>query len=165
MGGKALGGKRVTNDEAYSIFEGLIVEHELGEKSQDIMLCGSARRKEIMCGDIDIVYIDDENNNFKAWLVSMFGYQKNGKPKNKGLVNGVQVEFYESTKEAWGSQTLMWTGSAYHNIKMRRVAKKLGYSMSQYGVKDSTGKYLTLGMTAAEIFGLLGMKYLPPKSR
>lgn len=165
MGGKALNGKRLKNDEAYTLYEKIVNNNKLEEKSMNILLCGSARRGKESCGDLDIVFVDDENHSLKNWLSETFGFKKNGKVQTVGLFEGVQIEFYESTKECWGSQTLMWTGSASNNIRLRRAAKKQGLKMSQYGIKDNSGINLTANMNEEEIFSFLGLKYLSPNER
>ena len=129
------------------------------------MLCGSARRGKKTCGDLDIVFIDSENNAIKTWLSDNFGTKKNGKPQTTILYDGVQVEFYEATSDNWGSQILMWTGSAFNNVRMRRKCKKRGWTMSQYGIKNKEGKNLTLGMSEEEIYKFLGIEYACPDRR
>lgn len=165
MGGKALNGKKLNNSEAYDLYNRIVYENNLEEKSSSILLCGSARRGKESCGDLDIVFIDNENNSIKGWLSENFGFKKNGKPQTVGLIDGVQIEFYESTKECWGSQVLMWTGSASNNIRLRRSAKRLGLKMSQYGIKDKNGVNLTANMGEEEIFKFLGHEYLSPEKR
>jgi len=165
MGGKALNGKTITNTEALSLFEKILLENDLTSKTQKILLCGSARRGKSTCGDLDIVFIDSEDNSTKAWLSDIFGFKKNGKPQTVGLIDGVQIEFYEAKEEDWGSQTLMWTGSASNNIRLRRICKKNGWKMSQYGIKDESGKNLTSGMSEQEIYSFLGMDFSEPEER
>lgn len=164
MGGKALGGKTITNSEAYTLFKKIILENNLDSKVEKILLCGSARRGKKTSGDLDIVFID-RDNAVKEWLRENFGTKKNGKPQTTVLIDEVQVEFYEANQETWGSTILMWTGSAYNNIKMRRECKKKGLTMSQYGIKDSDKNNLTAFMSEKEIFEFLGMKYLEPSER
>jgi len=165
MGGKALDGKTITNEEAHQLFEKFFMENDLGCKAEKILLCGSARRGKKTCGDLDIVFIDSENNSVKNWLVENFGTKKNGKPQTTVLIEGVQVEFYEATHETWGSNVLMWTGSAYNNVRMRRKAKKLGYKMSQYGIINKDNKNLTAGMSEEQIYEFLGFEYVSPLER
>lgn len=164
MGGKALAGKTITNDEAFQLFEKIVLENSLGSKVHKILLCGSARRGKKTSGDLDIVFIDKDNAT-KNWLAENFGFKKNGKPKTTVLIDEVQVEFYEASHETWGSNVLMWTGSAYNNVKMRKKAKKLGCSLSQYGVKNKDGENLTSGFTEKEIYEFLGYDYVSPLKR
>ena len=44
MGGKALGGRKITNKEAFELAEKIILENNLSSRVNKILLCGSARR-------------------------------------------------------------------------------------------------------------------------
>lgn len=163
MGGKALGGRKITIEEAFKLAEQIILEHNLGCKVSKINLCGSARRGKKHCGDLDFVFID-RNGATKQWLSETFGYKKNGKPQTTGLVDGVQVEFYEATPETWGSSVLMWTGSAWSNIRLRKKAVKRGWKLSQHGLFEGDVN-LAANKTEEEIFELLEATYVEPTKR
>jgi len=165
MGGKALGGTRITREEAYDLYNKIIATNKLETKHNRIQLCGSARRGKKQCGDLDIVFQDNEAGDFKAWLLESFGTKKNGKHQNVALFGGVQVEFYEATQESWGTCTLMWTGSKWNNIKLRKAAKARDLKLSQHGLFDQDGNNLTANKTEAEVFDLLGFDYLEPQKR
>ena len=165
MGGKALSGKRITNEEVHKLFESIVNVNELESKSQKILLCGSARRGKKTSGDLDIVFIDNANEDFKAWLLDSFGTKKNGSHQNTALFGGVQVEFYEATQESWGSSTLMWTGSKWNNIKLRKAAKARDLKLSQHGLFDQKGNNLAVGFTEKEIYEFLGYDYISPLKR
>lgn len=167
MGGKALNGNKITLEEANNLFAKIVSENDLASKTEKITLCGSARRGKKQCGDLDIVFIDggEEENLLKEWLVDNYGVKKNGKPQTTILYDGVQVEFYEATQDSWGTCTLMWTGSAWNNIKLRKRAKSKGLKLSQHGLFDSDGNNLAAGKTEQEVFELLDCLYLEPCKR
>ena len=165
MGGKALNGNKVTREEAYDLYNHIINTHKLSRKHNRIQLCGSARRGKKHCGDLDIVFQDNENGDFKAWLLETFGTKKNGKPQTTVLYNGVQVEFYEATQESWGTCTLMWTGSKWNNIKLRKAAKARDLKLSQHGLFDKDGNNLAAGKSEEQVFALLGFDYVEPQNR
>ena len=165
MGGKALNGNKITRDEAYDLYNHIINTHKLHRKHNRIQLCGSARRSKKKCGDLDIVFQDNENGDFKAWLLESFGTKKNGKPQTTVLYNGVQVEFYEATQESWGTCTLMWTGSKWNNIKLRKAAKARDLKLSQHGLFDQDGNNLAADKTEEQVFELLGFDYVEPQKR
>ena len=165
MGGKALNGNKITRDEAYDLYNHIINKHGLENKHNRIQLCGSARRGKKQCGDLDIVFQDNENGDFKAWLLETFGTKKNGKPQTTVLYNGVQVEFYEATQESWGTCTLMWTGSKWNNIKLRKAAKARDLKLSQHGLFDQDGNNLAAGKSEEQVFELLGFDYVEPQKR
>ena len=165
MGGKALNGNKITRDEAYDLYNHIINIHKLHRKHNRIQLCGSAWRGKKQCGDLDIVFQDNENGDFKAWLLESFGTKKNGKPQTTVLYNGVQVEFYEATQESWGTCTLMWTGSKWNNIKLRKAAKARDLKLSQHGLFDQDGNNLAADKTEEQVFELLGFDYVEPQKR
>ena len=165
MGGKALNGNKITRDEAYDLYNHIINTHKLHRKHNRIQLCGSARRGKKQCGDLDIVFQDNENGDFKAWLLETFGTKKNGKPQTTVLYNGVQVEFYEATQDSWGTCTLMWTGSKWNNIKLRKAAKARDLKLSQHGLFDKDGNNLAAGKSEEQVFELLGFDYVEPQKR
>ena len=165
MGGKALNGNKITREEAYDLYNHIINTHKLHRKHNRIQLCGSARRGKKQCGDLDIVFQDNENGDFKAWLLETFGTKKNGKPQTTVLYNGVQVEFYEATQDSWGTCTLMWTGSKWSNIKLRKAAKARDLKLSQHGLFDKDGNNLAAGKSEEQVFELLGFDYVEPQKR
>ena len=165
MGGKALNGNKITRDEAYDLYNHIINTHKLHRKHNRIQLCGSARRGKKQCGDLDIVFQDNETGDFKAWLLETFGTKKNGKPQTTVLYNGVQVEFYEATQDSWGTCTLMWTGSKWNNIKLRKAAKARDLKLSQHGLFDQDGNNLAAGKSEEQVFELLGFDYVEPQKR
>ena len=165
MGGKALNGNKITRDEAYDLYNHIINTHKLHRKHNRIQLCGSARRGKKQCGDLDIVFQDNEAGDFKAWLLETFGTKKNGKPQTTVLYNGVQVEFYEATQDSWGTCTLMWTGSKWNNIKLRKAAKARDLKLSQHGLFDQDGNNLAAGKSEEQVFELLGFDYVEPQKR
>ena len=167
MGGKALNGNKITLDEANNLFAKIVSENDLSSKVEKIVLCGSARRGKKQCGDLDIVFIDggEEESLLKEWLVDNYGVKKNGKPQTTILYNGVQVEFYEATQDSWGTCTLMWTGSKWNNIKLRKAAKARDLKLSQHGLFDQDGNNLAAGKTEEEVFELLGFDYVEPQKR
>ena len=81
MGGKALNGNKITREQAYDLYNHIINTHKLHRKHNRIQLCGSARRGKKKCGDLDIVFQDNETGDFKAWLLETFGTKKNGSHK------------------------------------------------------------------------------------
>ncbi len=167
MGGKALNGNKITLEEANNLFAKILSENDLSSKAEKITLCGSARRGKKQCGDLDIVFIDggEEESLLKEWLIDNYGVKKNGKPQTTILYDGVQVEFYEATQDSWGTSTLMWTGSKWNNIKLRKAAKARGLKLSQHGLFDTDNNNLAAGKSEEEVFGLLGFNYIEPCKR
>ena len=162
MGGKALGGRRISRAEAQIIFEKIMGKSPACLSS---VLCGSYRRGKPDCGDLDIVVVPENVVEFNSFLTSQFGTRKNGKPANSGLIDGAQVEFYVATKSNLGTFLQMWTGSASHNKSLRYRAKAMGMSMSQYGFKSMKTGQLTEIDSEQKVYSMLNMSYVKPADR
>ena len=164
MGGKKYNGRRVTREEAEALYSE--ITDLIAAPGICLALAGSYRRGKADSGDLDIVIIpgDDGSDPFDKFCVKHFGRLKNGKVARAGLYKGVQVEFYVATEENWGSQLLMWTGSAHHNIKLRRRAKAVGYSLSQCGFKDLSGVMHPMPNELA-LFDFLHLDFVAPDDR
>ena len=136
---------------------------------ESVILCGSARRLKPTCGDLDIVVVPAQDSELadrlNEFFVRMFGYQKSGKPAKTGLFRGVQTEFYVATTNNYGTFKQMWTGSAYHNVSLRRKATKMGYSLSQYGLKcKSTGNVVEF-KSEEDLYEALSTPFKKPEDR
>lgn len=170
MGGKALGGKRIDREDAEEMFNRISNDILLGESPMagHLTLCGSYRRGKESCGDMDIVVCPDNESalkQFDRWAIHHLGYQKSGKPARKALIDGVQVEFYVAAPDNYGTFKQMWTGSMKHNIKLRRLSKSKGFSMSQYGFRNrETGELVTCA-TEEEVYAFLDIDFVDPKDR
>jgi len=60
---------------------------------------------------------------------------------------------------------MYFTGSKEYNIRLREIARKKGFKLSEYGLFDrKTGKFVA-GRTEKEIYKKLGLKYVEPEKR
>ena len=166
MGGKAHGGERISRETALSLYSEIVDQMPTVER---VILCGSARRLKPTCGDLDIVVVPAGDPQLKTSLddffVHMFGYQKSGKPAKNGLFRGVQTEFYVASTSNYGSFVQMWTGSAYHNVSLRRKAAKMGYSLSQYGLKCKSSGEIVEFKSEEELYSALNTPFKKPEDR
>ena len=164
MGGKKHGGRRVTRAEAEALFDE--ITELIAAPGICLALAGSYRRGKADSGDLDIVIIpgDDGSDPFDKFCVKYFGHLKNGKVARTGLYKEVQVEFYVATSEDWGTQLQMWTGSMMHNVQLRRAARNMGYSLSQYGFRDEAG-LIHKCQTEADVYKFLNMEFVAPENR
>lgn len=86
-----------------------------------------------------------------------------GKKKFMGVVNhydkenGVHrhLDIIETTPAEWPFARLYFTGSGGFNVKMRKHAMDLGYTMNEYSIKRIVGKSAK-ALTAAEITEVIG---------
>ena len=66
--------------------------------------------------------------------------------------------------ESYPAALLYFTGSSTLNKKMREIAKKKGYKLSEYGLFDKDGKPIKVE-SERDIFHKLNMEFLPAQLR
>ena len=78
---------------------------------------------------------------------------------------GIQVDLRVVAPEVWGAALLYFTGSKAHNIQLRRIAQHLGLKLSEYGLECIDDGLTLAARTEEEVYGALGMAYIPPTLR
>ena len=136
----------------------------------DYTFCGSYRRNKEIIGDIDIVICNDNNINlfdhfktFLPYLTKLIG----GKVKASYLYNNdVQVDIRICNSSNYIFHILRATGSADENKRLSFIAKRKGYTLSEYGLRDIyTNSYVQSLTTEKDIYEFLDIKYKYPSER
>ena len=77
-----------------------------------------------------------------------------------------RIDFLLTTSEEYPFALLYFTGNDKFNVALRNKAIEMGYSLSEYGLKEiSTGKYVEGLKTEKDILSFLGMNYIEPEMR
>ncbi len=132
-----------------------------------IEICGSFRRGCEMVGDLDFVVIPENVADLKRSLDPVIHETlADGNKKLRFLMkNGMQVDFMFVDPKFFGSAVLHSTGSARFNITCRARAKRKGYSLSEYGLKDRDSGSMLL-TDEKEILFAIGMEgHMNPRRR
>jgi len=128
---------------------------------------GSVRRKEETIGDIDILVVADNPKPVVKTFTSLSIVKKvlaNGLTKSVIITkDNLQVDIRIIPNSSFGSALQYFTGNKSHNIHLRRIAKKKGLKLSEYGIFK--GKRQVAGKTEEEVYKKLGMKYIEPELR
>lgn len=156
---------------------------------QQIDLLGSLRRRVSTIGDIDIsvmAEIDDSKKIVDHFLKYPGKRSIEGAGDRKASIlaaGNVRMDLRVQEKESYGSMLQYFTGSKAHNIRLREYALKMGYSLSEYGLKAARGKKLEAkgeGVTKSKhpdgeeiltfeteqsLYEFLGLQYIPPEMR
>lgn len=153
--------KRVPSSQVLEIARQ--IHHYLKPSVDRIEIAGSIRRGEPP-KDVDILVIGDRDLIYELM-------EDIGEPIRVGdkilsyLVDGVQVDIYFTTPKSWGAALFFLTGPAGYGIGYRRIAKRKGLLLNQYGLFDrKTGKYIA-GRTEKSIYEALGKSYKRPELR
>ena len=156
-----------------------------------VEICGSYRREKTSSNDIDVLiskvgttnFIKKENhlerivrklktplkNNMNQPLLVDSMTDKKIKTKYMGFsklydnyIRRIDIRFIPY--DSYYSALLYFTGSGDLNRKMRQIAKKKGYKLSEYGLYDSNDNIIPVS-SERDIFKKLDMEYLPPRLR
>lgn len=132
-------------------------------------VCGSLRRKAPTIRDIDLLGVSKK----PSYMIEYFCKQKEvkkiiAKGGTKASVlwfNNIEVDLRVVSLKSYGAALLYFTGGKDYNIRMRQVAIRKGFKLSEYGLFDrKTGK-LVAGANEKKIFKKLGLKYIGPEKR
>lgn len=156
---------------AFSLAQEVLLYLKKNDKIVRADALGSLRRMAATIGDVDIAVEASENDSDS--IVDYFTkYPRKQSVDNKGqkkasiiVTSNIRVDLRIQRKKSYGSMLQYFTGSKAHNIKLREYALKMGYSLSEYGIKDLTKEKLSEFRSEEEFYRFLKLQYIPPELR
>ena len=134
---------------------------------QDIEVAGSLRRRRESVGDLDVLATSPEPERVLrtfTQLPSVAEVKLAGGTKATVLYGpGMQVDLRVVEPKSFGAALQYFTGSKDHNIHLRTIARDQGYKINEYGV--FRGETWVSGRTEEEVYGTLGLDWMPPEIR
>jgi len=134
---------------------------------QQAVVAGSLRRMKETIGDIDILVTAKHSEKVMDFFVHMVPHEKVwGKGKTKTSLRskeGFDVDVRVVEEKMFGAALQYFTGSKEHNIKVRALAAKKGFKLSEYGLFK--GKKLIASATEKAVYQALGMQVPEPELR
>jgi len=128
---------------------------------------GSLRRKLPTVGDIDMAICSQKPGEAMTYALEYpeiaHVITRGDKVSHVKLRSGYEADIKNSLPNQWGSLLQHYTGSKFHNIKLRTKALGKGLSLSEYGIRK--GKRLIDFSTEEDFYKFLGMTYIPPELR
>jgi len=163
--------KRTAKDnfEKTSLSDSLIVANQLIESLNPLCLkthiSGSIRRQKPEIGDIDVVVIPINLEDFILKIKEIIDFDYGGTKKIFGLFKERPINIFLSDENSFGACLYQTTGPAMYNIRQRAKVKKIGYKLNEYGLFNSeTGEKLA-GNTEESIFEFLEWSFREPNFR
>lgn len=132
-----------------------------------VMYAGSLRRMKETIGDVDILVTSKNAKSVMDTITSKkVADVVLAKGESKSSIvrpDGVQVDVRVVPQKSYGAALQYFTGSKEHNVKLRQIAIKKGFKLSEYGLfkKDK----FVCGKTEEEIYKKLGFEWMPPEVR
>ena len=144
-----------------------------GKKVDSVTPAGSLRRGKETVGDLDLLLtLSAERHSQKdidAIADHILNYpaidQVLARGENKVsflLQSGMQVDVRLLEKESFGAALLYFTGSKEHNVALRGLANKMGYTLNEYALSTLKDERRVASKTEEEIYAKLKLDYIPP---
>lgn len=137
--------------------------------AHNVTCAGSVRRMKETVKDVDIIATAAD----PVALIGAFGHLPmvaeiiaSGPTKCSVRTHaGLQIDLRVVPDKLYGNLLQHFTGSKEHNVALRELAISLGLKVSEYGVEETTSGKVSECATEEEVYGLLGLDYIPPELR
>ncbi|MCZ2113991.1 MAG: DNA polymerase/3'-5' exonuclease PolX [Anaerolineae bacterium] len=130
---------------------------------------GSLRRMKDTIGDIDLLVAAESAEQVMDRFVQLDLVEtvdSRGPTRARvTLLTGLGVDLRVLPIERWGTLMAYFTGNKDHNVKLREMALKMGYSLSEYSFTPLDGGAEILCASEEEVYSRLGLAYIPPTLR
>ncbi len=149
---------------------GEIISHMSGSEAvKEVEAAGSARRRKETVGDLDILVASVEPEKAVERFVTMPPVTRvlsQGPTKSTVVLEkNLQVDLRVIPPEDYGAALQYFTGSKDHNVKLRTIAVKDGYKLSEYGLFERDTDKVVASRTEEDIYRALGMDWIEPELR
>ncbi len=169
-------GGRIPIGTARPIADAIVRRLQALEGVEDIVAAGSLRRGRNTIGDLDILVASESPLPIMDAFVKMPEVVRIlGQGDTKSSVEldiGLQVDLRVIPHARWGAALQYFTGSKDHNIKMRELALKKGYTLNEYAFSpvDQAGNIIedapkVTFASEEEIYQFVGLPCIPPELR
>jgi DNA polymerase (family 10) len=81
------------------------------------------------------------------------------------LAEGLAADLRVLPQKSFGAALQYFTGSVEHNVRLRQLALKKGFTLSEYGLFTVKGKKYVCGRSEEEIYRKIGVPFVPPEIR
>ncbi len=135
---------------------------------------GSLRRWRETIGDVDILAISPQPQTvIEAFqkLPQVADTAGSGETKSSViLTTGLRVDLRVVEPKHWGAALQYFTGSKEHNVQVRELAQRQGWSLNEYGLTATGSGEAAEGEQRffdeeEELYEFLGMAWTPPELR
>lgn len=139
-----------------------------------IELAGSLRRWRETIGDVDILAVSEQPvavmEAFRTLPQAVDILGAGDRKSSIALPNGMQVDLRVVESRHWGPALAYFTGSQAHNVAVRELAQKQGWSLNEYSLTsdghpdfpDGTDRFFE---TEEELYAFLGLAWVAPELR
>lgn len=141
-------------------------------------IAGSLRRRREVIGDIDII-VSARRKDAPLFMEALKSHPDvteviaAGETKTSvRLRSGIACDLRVVDDEEYPFALMYFTGSKEHNVAMRTLAKRFGWSLNEYGFSElgsdgtrGKAKRIVKCRTEEHIYNAVGLQYIPPELR
>jgi DNA polymerase (family 10) len=160
---------RVRLSDAREVGERIVRALRATGLAERVELAGSARRWKETVGDLDVVASSRKPGPLSDAFAALPGVVEvvaHGETKTTvRLEGGLSVDLRVVPPEEFASLLHHMTGSKEHNVRLRGLARDLGFTLSEWGLErlDGTGKVRLA--SEDDVYRALGLEPVPPELR
>jgi DNA polymerase (family 10) len=134
---------------------------------------GSLRRGCETVGDLDLLCVADDGERIIRQFTELPGVTRvlaAGETKGSVLVawradREIQVDIRVIPAESFGAAWQYFTGSKQHNVRLRELAAKRGWTLNEYSLSDARSGRVIASVNEEDIYAALGLPWIPPELR
>ncbi len=134
---------------------------------------GSLRRGAETVGDLDLLCVAKDPPAVVQQFTRLEGVSRvlaAGDTKGSVLLpcgseREIQVDLRVVPEESFGAAWQYFTGSKQHNIRLRELAGKRGWTLNEYALSEIDGGKVIASRAEEEIYKALGVPIVPPELR
>lgn len=145
------------------------LSHHLGASNDLVALCvaGSFRRRRDTVGDLDVLVASHAAAGVNRRLLDypeVSHVLAQGPTRTSVLLrSGMQIDLRVVQPDSFGAAMVYFTGSKAHNLALRRIARRRGLKINEYGVYRGTRRIA--GATEASVYATLDLPCIAPELR
>jgi DNA polymerase (family 10) len=144
----------------------VLSEHEA---ANEVSEAGSVRRRTETVRDLDIIATAKDPAALTEYFTKLtWVAEVEAKGKTKATVvshDGLRFDLRVVPPDSYGNLLQHFTGSKRHNVALREDAVRRGFSVSEYGVKDTESGEVFTAANEQELYERLGYEWIPPELR
>ncbi|MCS7247931.1 MAG: DNA polymerase/3'-5' exonuclease PolX [Anaerolineales bacterium] len=160
--------ERIPIGRAYPFAQRLIARLQAIPGVQRVEMAGSLRRGRSTVGDIDLLAAAaDSSSVMEAFLSDPEVVRVTASGETKSSVeysHGLRAQLWVHPPERFGTAWQYATGSKEHNVRLRELALKQGWSLSEHALSRKDGSEV-LCSQEEEVYAALGLPWIPPELR
>jgi DNA polymerase (family 10) len=161
--------RRFVLDKALAVADPLLAALRAHPAAEEVELAGSARRMTDSVKDLDLIATASDPMALARAATELDLVESSATPAAAGVRlrthTGMRVDLRIVEPDQFGNLLQHLTGSKEHNMALRDFAVRRGLHVSEYGVLDDGTGETHRCATEAEVYALLGMRYIEPELR